>query len=305
MDMRDYDPAIGRWTGIDPVTHFSQSPYCAMNGNPVFWADPSGADGFHGDGNGGTVYTNAYGVANYQGFNGYNSIMSNFGAYEGGFGSVADEMGTGNYSTSNPGEMLSILNYYGLTSTSKIWVAGNFVDTNDGNPRKNILDSVIVNGHWEYANSFNNFVGYAAFAGEAVNHSWAGATFKYGQRINGVVYSAEALTEANRVSSLLWASRFAKVNFVSGLIGTGVSYYHIYDSASAGRQINNWDVADASVGTIAAASSGTSLAIAAGLLNPASLGAAAFLVSNPVGWGIAIGTTAYFTYRLISEYNKN
>ena len=44
MDMRDYDPAIARWTGIDPVVHFSQSTYNAFDGNPVFWADPSGAD---------------------------------------------------------------------------------------------------------------------------------------------------------------------------------------------------------------------------------------------------------------------
>ncbi|WP_415033959.1 RHS repeat-associated core domain-containing protein [Flavobacterium sp.] len=45
MDMRDYDPAIGRWLGIDPVTHHSMSPYVGMDNNPVFWADPSGADG--------------------------------------------------------------------------------------------------------------------------------------------------------------------------------------------------------------------------------------------------------------------
>jgi hypothetical protein len=45
MDLRDYDPAIARWTGVDPVTHFSQSPYNAFDGNPVLIADPSGADG--------------------------------------------------------------------------------------------------------------------------------------------------------------------------------------------------------------------------------------------------------------------
>jgi RHS repeat-associated protein len=44
MDMRDYDPAIARWVVIDPVTHFSQSPYNAFDGNPVFWADPSGGE---------------------------------------------------------------------------------------------------------------------------------------------------------------------------------------------------------------------------------------------------------------------
>jgi hypothetical protein len=44
MDMRDYDPATARWTGVDPITHFSQSPYNAFDSNPVFWADPSGAE---------------------------------------------------------------------------------------------------------------------------------------------------------------------------------------------------------------------------------------------------------------------
>jgi RHS repeat-associated protein len=63
MDMRDYDPAIGRWTGIDPVTHFSQSPYCAFDNNPALIADPSGADGepintWHYSG-GGSMYSGA------------------------------------------------------------------------------------------------------------------------------------------------------------------------------------------------------------------------------------------------------
>jgi RHS repeat-associated protein len=44
MDMRSYDPTIGRWTSIDPVTHHSMSTYTAFDNNPVYWADPSGAD---------------------------------------------------------------------------------------------------------------------------------------------------------------------------------------------------------------------------------------------------------------------
>jgi RHS repeat-associated protein len=44
MDARLYDPAIGRWTVQDPITHHSMSPYNAFDGNPVYWADPSGAD---------------------------------------------------------------------------------------------------------------------------------------------------------------------------------------------------------------------------------------------------------------------
>lgn len=43
MPFRDYDPAIGRWTGIDPVTHHDKSPYNGHENNPAFWADPSGA----------------------------------------------------------------------------------------------------------------------------------------------------------------------------------------------------------------------------------------------------------------------
>lgn len=44
MDLRLYDPAIARWNGIDPVTHHNFSPYSAFDNNPVFFADPSGAD---------------------------------------------------------------------------------------------------------------------------------------------------------------------------------------------------------------------------------------------------------------------
>lgn len=44
MDLRQYDPAIGRWTSIDPITHWSMSTYTAFDNNPIFWADPSGAD---------------------------------------------------------------------------------------------------------------------------------------------------------------------------------------------------------------------------------------------------------------------
>lgn len=45
MDMRQYDPTIARWVVQDPITHHSQSPYCAFDNNPVYWKDPSGADG--------------------------------------------------------------------------------------------------------------------------------------------------------------------------------------------------------------------------------------------------------------------
>lgn len=42
MDWRQYDPAIGRFLAIDPVTHYYQSTYTAFDDNPIFFADPSG-----------------------------------------------------------------------------------------------------------------------------------------------------------------------------------------------------------------------------------------------------------------------
>jgi RHS repeat-associated protein len=52
MDARQYDPAIGRWMVQDPVIHHNMSPYNAFDNNPVFWADPSGADSQKYDSNG-------------------------------------------------------------------------------------------------------------------------------------------------------------------------------------------------------------------------------------------------------------
>ena len=49
MDLRQYDPAIGRWVVQDPVIHHEFSPYSAFDNNPVYWADPSGANSIQYD----------------------------------------------------------------------------------------------------------------------------------------------------------------------------------------------------------------------------------------------------------------
>ncbi len=43
MDVRKYDPAIARWSSIDPIMNGTLSPYTAFDNNPAFWNDPSGA----------------------------------------------------------------------------------------------------------------------------------------------------------------------------------------------------------------------------------------------------------------------
>ena len=45
MDFRQYNNDIGRFVTIDPITHFSQSPYHFANNNPMYYSDPSGMDG--------------------------------------------------------------------------------------------------------------------------------------------------------------------------------------------------------------------------------------------------------------------
>jgi len=65
MDMRQYDPAIGRWMVIDPITHHEFSPYNGMDNNPVIGADPLGSDTInHG---GGTLFTEDEAIAAYKG----------------------------------------------------------------------------------------------------------------------------------------------------------------------------------------------------------------------------------------------
>jgi RHS repeat-associated protein len=44
MGLRHFDPTIGRFTVMDPVIHHNYSPYQGFDNNPIFWADPSGAD---------------------------------------------------------------------------------------------------------------------------------------------------------------------------------------------------------------------------------------------------------------------
>ena len=64
MDVRSLDPALGRWTTIDPVTHHSMSTYNAFDNNPVLVADPSGADGMIGThgGSGWTLFNGMMGT---------------------------------------------------------------------------------------------------------------------------------------------------------------------------------------------------------------------------------------------------
>ena len=44
---RQYDPRLGRWLSMDPITHPWQSAYCSMDNNPINGTDPNGAAFWH------------------------------------------------------------------------------------------------------------------------------------------------------------------------------------------------------------------------------------------------------------------
>jgi RHS repeat-associated protein len=304
MDYRQYDNTIGRFSSIDPLAEKtpSISGYAFANNNPIIFADPSGLKSIETnyghdwlgrdkfDENGFYITPDARGQAKQfdfinfmiggDGYNGSGNLTQTY--YKTSDGSVYYKVyheGSVTPRKDNLVEGTKNLENVNLPFFEKIWIS-NISNVNTG-------------------------LSMGLIMGQALNESWATAEFTYGARINGMVRSAEVLTRSNRISSIASATRFAKLGFVSNLIGTGFAATNIALAKIEGKEANNWDIADFAVGSISTASSGASLAVAAGILDTASLGSAAFLVSNPVGWGIAIGTAAYFGYRAYESYYGN
>lgn len=301
MDMRMFDSAIARWVVQDPVVHHFQSPYNGFDGNPVYWADPSGADA---DNSTNRFDYDGLGRARYDEHGWYIDPTRRGQARP----DVLEMLAAIDKVSGGGSFVGGILDLGDLGFIRRTFLGNADIASTPDNGDSE-LSEVIIKPMYSYefvstVGYFNTLAGISFLMGQGVNESWSKEVFKYGQRINGKVRSNEVLTRANRITSLKWATRFSKLGLVSNVFGTLISFNNIKNDLSNGKKVNNWDIADATVGTIASASSGASLAVAAGLLNPASLGAAAFLVSNPVGWGVAIVATAYFSYRLYSDLTK-
>ena len=65
----EYDPRIGRRWNVDPITKVHESPYMAFSGNPIYLADPNGADTTlpGGDGRNITLPTGSSGISTFDG----------------------------------------------------------------------------------------------------------------------------------------------------------------------------------------------------------------------------------------------
>jgi hypothetical protein len=113
-------------------------------------------------------------------------------------------------------------------------------------------------------------------------------TFIYAERINGRVVSAAELTVAHTVQSLKVANALGRINLVTGVLGSAYSTGKAISDYNQGgwHNVNGLDVADAGVGW---AGVGVGLLVTVGM------------VSNPIGWGVAIGTGIYFGARLVYD----
>lgn len=136
MDMRDYDPEIARWTGIDPVTHFSQSPYNAFDGNPIINSDPSGADSI--------IYGMAGQTAN---ANQWNQGHSSFG--NAGYSSnYSDPLRKGSGSGWGDGGLLSIsLDWNALDLYTNLSFSSTGINVTSSNDIAEVLSTVTVYAH--------------------------------------------------------------------------------------------------------------------------------------------------------------
>jgi len=142
------------------------------------------------------------------------------------------------------------------------------------------------------ANDVNTGIGVGTGVGSGMfGYTSKPAPFRYAQNVNGVSRSAPVLSRAHTITSLRAAANLSRLNVITSVLGTGYTLGKINSDYSRGgwNNVNNWDVADAAVG-------GLGLATAAGVQ--------LLLISNPVGWSIGLGISAYYGARFLYEYSK-
>lgn len=162
---------------------------------------------------------------------------------------------------------------------------------------KNIIKVPSSGGGRDWVNTANNIntgigVGTGVLGG---NYGLtANQTFKYGIRQGNKIISASQRTAMHFSHSMKVAGVLGRINIVTGTIGTIYSGSQVYSQYQDGgwQSVNLWDAGDTLMGGIG---------VGAGI--------ATFLISNPVGWGVAagigIGVGVYFGGRLVYDLSIN
>jgi RHS repeat-associated protein len=285
MNGRIYDPLVGQFLSPDNYVqdptftqNYNRYTYCLNN--PLKYVDPSG-------------YVKLKTWDEFQDV--VNNLMETGGSWNSETGySYGNQGGGGDYGVPSGSGFQGPGQPYML---GEVTVTAN--ETEKKTPTTPIVDNedpflgIINNGQGgsDYINTANNVntgigVGTGVLGG---NYGLtANQTFRYAQRINGRVISAVELTAAHTAQSLKVANALVRLNVVTGVLGTGYSTAKAFSDYNKGGwdNVNGLDVADAGVGA--------GSLVVSGLV---TLG----WVSNPIGWGIGIGTGIYFGARFVYD----
>jgi RHS repeat-associated protein len=282
MDFRDYDPAIGRWLGIDPVTHFSQSPYNAFDGNPVSIADPSGADGIGGS----TSYSSfgmTYESPNSSGMNNGYNIGSAFGAFHENVGAAWGDGGLlAEQNVFRDGNNIFMnwdtvgengkFRWNARTNTTSIW----HEDSVTYNGKGNNLDTVNL-GYWE-----------TIFSSNSAGLGW---TLKFSQLVSA--------TAGEFHSNPTKAANFAELGKRLGFWGDLYSVINVADDFSnpaVSRKQAEYNAAYSAFSIFAATRAGVSLGGLGGALVGVTLDLApAALNASLILWNQSVYAISGFT----------
>ncbi len=336
--LRDYDARLARWTTIDPYNQY-HSPYLAMGNNPISKIDPDGGmatgGGYNSDAemslkqkirelqlrsarmyeDGGGLHgggAHSGGGGGVSGASGYNIDGLNVSASMGSMLMRNDAFIT-NVNTYN-GVHFNLFGYSGA-GIYKYYEATNGVQTSD-------VKSMRIRSFREYMFNFGYALTGVSYRTQPIDN-FVYSNIEYGYASNLIVASTGgggetpewitntgrgvgAFMPANTTKEVLidyvkttgnigkTGAKYLKIvrgaGVTGSLIGVGVSgvnIYNDYDKNGNGfGDVNNWDVADASVGIAGL-----------GVTSLVTIG----LVSNPIGWGVAIVTGVYFGARLIYD----
>jgi len=274
MTFRQYDPAIGRFSGIDRLAALvpSITPYRFGFNNPILWADPTGLieesvlmDMFNRSGSGRTTWQN----------DGHSGFSTDDGGYVGYTSDDTAFNASPGSSTALPEVTVTLGNEQSYQNAAN-QIAQNIYKTkwyDDGadllglgiSATGNIASGFHAFGNYTVANSFKSNSTLWEFQKlTAKQKAW---------RTNAVLVGDAKLGKYG--TKLLKGAKV--LGPLATVAGTAYSGYKIYNGTAT-----TIDYVDAGVGV-------------------ASLGAAVFLASNPVGWAISAGAGIYFAGRFIYD----
>ena len=285
MTFRQYDPAIGRFNGIDRFAALMPSitPYRFGFNNPILWADPTGLieesvlmDMFERSGSGLTTWEN----------DGHSGFSTDDGGYVGYTSNDTAFNASPGSSTALPEVTVILGNQQSYQNAA------------------NQIEQNIYKTKWYNDDDDVDLVGLGISAAGNVSSGFSGfATYKVASafKSNSSIWGFQNLTprqQAWRRNVVLGPKGHAGLGIpgnglgkygtkllkgakvlgpVATVAGVGYSGYKIYNGTAT-----TIDYVDAGVGV-------------------ASLGAAVFLASNPVGWAIGAGAGIYFAGRFIYD----